>query len=247
MRVLRLGNSGDSDPTVPEELRMHVVAAALFTAETGEPVEHVRRVAWPSPELPGLLVQWIDRYEPDMVVFVVNGFWFSYRSVPLKLERALGQWVRPVTARARRIAATPWPGDSDLFRALNSLALRTIGGATYFSPGEVLATTEDCIKAVVAREGIPMVVRGPLSPIGAGPGGGRQSAERLRQSVHTGLAALCARYHLEYVGRAEKMDGDEWQALSRGDGLHVNVQGHRARGEAEGRGMVAAWRASDGR
>ncbi len=247
MRVLRLGNSADSDPAVSEERRIHVVAARVFTAETGLPVDHVLRIAWPSSELPGLMEAWLHRYEPDMVVFVVNGFWFNYQSVPLKLERTLGTWVRPLTSRARTVSGRARLGDSGAFRFFRGLALRTIGGATYFSPDEVLATTEACIKVVMARESIPIVLRGPLSPIGEGPGEGRKrSAEARRQTVHLRLEELCTRYHAQYVGRAAKMDGEEWGALGARDGLHMNADGQAQRGEAEGRGMVAAWRAGQG-
>ncbi len=247
MRVLRLGNSADNDPNVPDDERMHVIAGRLFTAETNEPVEHVLRVAWPSPELPGLLDGWLTRYEPDMVVFVVNGFWFNYQSVPLKLERKLGQWVRPLTTRGRAVAARAWPGESRVFRIARNLLLRTIGGATYFTPPEVLAVTEACIKVTLARESVAMVVRGPLSPIGADTGEQRKrTAEQRRLLVHAGLEALCARYHLQYVGRQAKMDDPEWQALSRGDGLHLNTAGHQGRGQAEGRAMLATWSAGEG-
>ena len=222
---------------------MPALAAAHFTATTGEPVEREARVAWPNDSLPGLLDRWVERFDPEMVVFVVNVFWFAFESVPLKLERRFGRLARPFTNAGRSVAAKPWPGETRGFRLVRKVALRTIGGATYFTSDEVLRVTEECIKVVLARESTALVIRGPWSVLGEDGGqDGLRAAEKRRLTVNAGLETLCRRYQVEYVGRAGTLSMDEWKAVSRGDGLHVNAAGHRERGEAEGAAMVRAWR-----
>lgn len=242
MRLLRLGTSGDVDPAIPEHERMPAIAASVFTLATGEAVEREARVARPTPELPVLLDRWMQRSDPEMVVFVVNVFWFAFESVPLKLERRFGRFARPFTKAGRSAAAKPWPGDTRAFRVTRKLALRTIGGDAYFTTGEVLRITEECIKVVVARESTAMVIRGPWSVLGEDGGlDGLRDAESRRLTVNAGLEALCRRYHVKYAGRATTLSEREWKALSRGDGLHANAAGQRERGEAEGAAMVRAW------
>jgi hypothetical protein len=147
-----------------------------------------------------------------------------------------------VTQRGRAAAARRWPGEWRAFKLLRTLALRTIGGATYFTADDVLTVTEACIKTVASLERVPMVVRGPLSPIGIGPGEDRRmQAETRRMMVNARLIDLCARHHVEYVGSEATIGQNAWRELSRRDGIHLNAVGHRGRGEAEGRAMVAAW------
>ena len=59
MKVLRLGNSNDTTASVPEELKSPAVANAILAAASGEPVELVTRMMWPSEQIPGLVEKWL--------------------------------------------------------------------------------------------------------------------------------------------------------------------------------------------
>lgn len=113
IRILRLGNSDDTSPGIPDDQRAYALAAQVLEDAAGQPVETVVRTIWPDPELPGLIDEWLDRYKPDLVFLKVTWYWYGYESVPLRLERRL-RWIgkrSPALARrqpARRASlATP--------------------------------------------------------------------------------------------------------------------------------------------
>ena len=114
MRILRLSTSDDLRPEVPETDRIHRLVEHAFAAETGQPVETMIRVIWPTPALPDAIDRWLQSYDPDVVFFRVSSYWFTYESVPLRLERSrLGRPARALaragfaSADAPRLAYTP--------------------------------------------------------------------------------------------------------------------------------------------
>lgn len=242
IRLLRLTNSDDFVAEVPEPQRAAAITERLLVAETGEQVETTTRNIWPAPALPGLVEGWMQRYEPDLVLIRVASYWFTYESVPLKLERTLGAWSRPLMQLGNRAAANRVIGHNRAFKLLQKAALNTIGGATLLTADETVELAETLLRRILTREGCGVVVRGPRTPFG----GFRSQAalrksEARRQYVNRRLAELCARYHVTSTNFEETEPVlDPAQRL--GDGVHVNALGQRIVGELEGEALVREWR-----
>jgi hypothetical protein len=212
-------------------------------------VETITRIGWPTLAFPSLVERWLDQYEPDIVWFKVNPYWYNYESVPLKLERAMGRFGRPMRAIRRGAPKIDWLANSWPYRFSRWLGDRTIGGATYFTIGEVLARVDETIRVIVAHEEIGLVVRGTA--------GGRHKARRTkgayarrearRLQVHHALAALCAEHHVIYNGREAPLNRDEETALVGQDAFHRGTEGHLETGLLEGAVLVEAWRQLTGR
>ncbi|MGH2632945.1 MAG: hypothetical protein ACRDG3_06005, partial [Tepidiformaceae bacterium] len=163
MRILRLSTSDDLRPEVPESDRIHRLVEQTLTEETGQPVETMIRVIWPTPALPEAIGRWLDSYDPDVVFFRVSSYWFTYESVPLKFERS--RFARPghVLARAGfASASTPWLAYTPVYRGARNLARRVIGSAVNFTPDEVIEAVEGSLRRIVQHERAVVVVRGAL-------------------------------------------------------------------------------------
>ena len=243
MRILRITNSDDLNPSVPESLRSPAVAERILAEATGESSETVVRIIWPGPTLPGLIDEWIVRYQPDLILLVVTSFWFTYESVPLKIEREFGPIGRPIARAGYRAAGNPTFSQSRLFHAGRRLALRTIGGAVHFTPEQVVGTIEACVRTILAHENVALVVRGPYAAFTSDAGSSaRQRAERRWFEVHGAVERLCRQLHVEYISFEKPVSNENDRGRFQGDFVHVTEEGHRERAEAEARAMLAAWR-----
>ena len=160
MRLLFLGNSDDLNPETPEERRAPHLCAQFLSEATGQPCDVIARAIWPSPDLPDLIDRWLDRYEPDLVLFKITWFWYGYESVPIRIERVLGRLGRPIAAVGLRAAATPTVGHSRPFKFGRRMAHRLIGGDSPFTPKQVIEITELCLRRIIAREGTIVVAKG---------------------------------------------------------------------------------------
>jgi hypothetical protein len=177
MKVLWLGNSDDVGLVLPGAARRSIeIAQQQLEQDIGEGVEVVGRVIWPSPNLPDLVGEWMVRYEPDVVMLKINGYWYLYPSVPLRLERALGRFVgRSIGAAGQKTAEIRWLAHTRAYHALRRLARRTVGASTYFSPEEIADLAERCIRRGLQQEHVGVVV---WSSVGAweGAAGGAAGA-----------------------------------------------------------------------
>lgn len=237
MKVLWLTNSDDVGDTVPEDQRSFRVAARLVEAATGEPVEVTPRVIWPSAQLPDLIDEWIERYEPDIVVFKINGFWYLYPSIPLQVERMFGRRMgRPVARAGLKAAATPWIAHRAVFHLSRRLALKAMHGATHFSPQEVAELVERCTRRIVRHEEVGLVMRGQLA-------GWRNAPPGAELFVHKKVAALCDELHVIYLARDPEgpLLGAEY--YKKGDRLHTDAHGHEAHARQEAIAIEAVWNA----
>ena len=242
IRILRLTNIDDLFGEVPPEQRSAAVAGRILSEAAGEDVEETTKGIWPDPELPGIIAGWVRRYEPDLVLIRISSYWFTYESVPLRIERALGPWSRRLTKLGNDAAANPRIGHNRAFKLLQKGMLRTIGGATLLTPDQTVDVTEACLRPILAREGVGVVVRGPRTPFG----GFRSRAallksEEKRQYVNRKLAELCRHSHVTFAP-FESMDDVLAPGTRLGDGVHTNVQGQLQTGIMEGEGLVAEWR-----
>lgn len=245
MKVLRLGQSDQRIPGVPDSSRTWFVAQEVLAAAIGEPVETVLREIWPQPSLPDLVDRWIERYQPDLVFMKTTDYWVCTQSVPLRLQRRFGKVGRKAGDLGKRAADVPRIAHTRLFHAGRLVLLRTIGGDRYFEPADVVATLEACLRRIVAHETVVPVVSGTVGMLHPPYGwGGEKAAIERRTAVHEGMARVCGQLHIAYTGRGGVIPKDEYAGLVGGDGLHRNEAGQQAAGAAEGRQMVRAWLAA---
>ena len=136
------------------------LAAEALGQELGTPVDVVARAIWPSPKLPSLVERWMDEEEPDLVLMRSRPYAFLYESVPLRIERALGPVGKPVARAGLKAADSPLLAHNAAFHALRTLGLRTIGGVTTYTPQEVVAVLEACVRVIIrsgfAADGFPI-------------------------------------------------------------------------------------------
>ncbi len=242
IRLLRLTNSDDLGTDIPPEQRSAAVAERMLSEASGEEIDAVTKGIWPAPELPGIIAGWVKRYEPDLVIIRISSYWFTYESVPLRVERALGPWSRRLTKLGNDAAANPRIGHNRAFKLLQKGMLRTIGGATLLTPDQTVEVAEACLRPILAREGVGVVVRGPRTPFG----GFRSRAallksEEKRQYVNRRLAELCQRSHITFAP-FESMEKLVDPAMRLGDGVHTNTQGQLQTGIMEGEALVREWK-----
>jgi len=246
VKLLFLGNSNDANPDIPEEQRSPARTAALLAEAIGEPVDVTMRNAWADAALPGLVEKWMLRYQPDIVLFKVNWYWYGYESVPAKVERVLGR-VGSLPAKAgKRAAETPAIGHRRLFHQLRRLAYRFIGGDAPFSEQHVIDVSTAVIRKILAHEDVVLVVKGTATyHLDGEPAVADYRARfvRKRDRVEGTLAALCARLGVRWADN-RNTGGLEHAGVEDGDGIHhdVGVQelmaGHHVRDLAE------AWKAA---
>jgi hypothetical protein len=245
VRVLRLTNSNDVNSAVAGAANKASIGERMLAEAAGEPVETTIRTIWPSSELPQLIAQWVRRYEPDLVLFVVSSYWFTYESIPTKVEHSLGP-VGPSLARLGiRAAGNNRLANNRLFRAGRGALLNTIGGVPFFTTDEVNQMVEECLRAVVGFEGVGVVARGPrISYAAEGTRKAKRRAEARRLAVHRHVSELCRRLHVEYIGWDSAVTAQEDSSGLQGDLVHMNESLHAEQGRIEGEAMLRAWRAN---
>ncbi len=247
MKVLRLGNSEDVRDDIPVEKRAYTIAARRLEEACGQPVETIPRVIWPESHLPELVGEWLDRYEPDIVFLKVTWYWYGYESVPRRIERKLGKAGRPIANASLKAAEMSWLSTTRPFKFGRRMAHRLIGGDTQFPPEQVVSVVEATIRAVLAKEGVGLVVKGT--------GGGRapegaladyfEAFVRRRDMVEGSIKRFCEGLGVVYIAHETPVIPNDPE-LKRGDGVHRGTAGHMSMGSHEGEGLVLAWRAMVG-
>jgi hypothetical protein len=240
MRVLRLTNSNDENPLVPEDERAPAVAARAISALTGESVETEIRHIWPGRSLPERAVHWIDEVRPDVVLVRASSFWVTWESVPLKLQRRLGRLGTPLARAGFKIGANDKFAYQATFRRGRIWAARTVGGVTYFTPQEATELLSAMLRRIRTNESLIVVVRGPsYSHNAAASRRAHERAESRRAELEELLAGECERLHIPFWPRREPLS----EAHLLGDDVHDNAEGHRVNGELDGEAVAAAWNA----
>ncbi|MEO8539287.1 MAG: hypothetical protein ABI577_06060 [bacterium] len=239
MKILRLTNSSDFHPGVPEELRSQSVAARYIEKATGETVETFQRHMWPTEKFPDVIDRWIDEYEPDVILFRLSSFWVAYESVPLRVGNRMGRYGKRVRQAGLKVGNHPMLVERKPFKMARQLAARTIGGDTYFTPEAAAAVLEETFRRIVARESIMPVVRGTgliLNSSGSRSGLKRSKARVVELNRLT--IAACERFRIPFSPEeaAESVSGGRI-----GDDLHDSAESHAEIGEAEGKLIADAW------
>ncbi|MEX2081438.1 MAG: SGNH/GDSL hydrolase family protein [Dehalococcoidia bacterium] len=234
MKVLFLGNSTDAGSYVPAESKATTMLAGDLERLYGQPFEIVTRGIWPDSDLPATVERWMEREHPELVYLGVVGWWMTFESVPLKLQRLLGPLGKPTANLGFRLAETPWIAHTAPFHWGRKLLGRVVGGDPHFTPDEVAESIGQTIRTVLRHEGTTLVVKGPQHKTRKGyTKAGTRRAEARRLSCHFALRELCAEVHVEYIGSDEPMYPTRSNKGMRiGDRLHANERGHqRRRGE----------------
>ena len=243
MRILRLTNSADELASIPEHLRPAAITDRVVSEALGEDVETIARVFWPGPELPAIVERWLARYEPDVVLIRCASFWVCYESVPLKLQRSLGRPGAWLSRLGFRVGGNRTIASNRAARAIRQWAVRTIGGATYFTPESATDSVAAILRTVLAREATVPVVRGPGHTLNAaGNRAGLERASERNADFDRRLSELCARLHVTYAPARAAVAGP---GLLLGDDVHSSIEGARIFGELEGRAIAEAWRAAN--
>lgn len=233
--ILRLTHSSDFDEAIPEAQRATSVAQRTFSEISGVEATTVAKTAWPARELPAILDRWVDRYQPDIVFLIVNPYWFTYESVPIKLQRKLkfgGERLANVG-----LGAAPRFENYRAFRLLQRAAQKTIGGETHFTPQEVVERVQECARRVLARESPVLVVSGPSRRIGTYESGARRRATPKLAWMDRELGRFCRELGLVYHLQEADLDAADYVS----NRFHSTAHRHAVRGEAEGHAMASAW------
>jgi hypothetical protein len=247
MRLLRLGNSYETDANLSPGENNVALADRLIESAVGQPVETTSRVIWPDPGLPDLVERWLDRYEPDVVLLVVSSYWFTHVSLPLGLERRYGRLGQRIGRLGERAVAKPWVANNPVAGRVRRFARTSLGGATHFTPEEVCDRMEQCLRLILAREDVAVAVRGPrLAFAPEDTVSARRRSEERRQLVHSRMRSLCEQLHVEYLGyetgAAPQDAREEYQA----DLVHAGPAEHARQAELEAAVLIRAWQRHTG-
>jgi hypothetical protein len=241
VRILRLSHSGDTYREVPEQQRSRALVAAAIEAATGEPVETIHRVLWPSPELPDLVDGWIARYRPDVVLLWLNCYWFTYVPLP-RVRRSRNQWVRRAGKLAKR-AGIKQP----IAARISAIRLQRIAasgeGHEFFEPEAVADLMGTVIRRILTHEDVSLLVRGsewasPTRTPGLRNWTLLERGEARRRTVHRALKPLCEQLHVPYFCVEDGLGYFRENRLC-ADGLHPNAATH-ARMAAEEIAVILA-------
>lgn len=240
MKILRLTNSSDLHPGVPEELRAPAIAAALIEKATGEPVETIQKAAWPSPGLAPAVARWLEEHRPDVVFVRLSSFWVAYESTPLRVSRKLGKAGSPIANAGIRIGERPWLVERAAFKAARRAIVRTVGGDTYFTPQEAGHQLSAMLARVVARESIVPVVRGTgliLNSSGS-KAGLRRSIQRVAE-LNRQAELACQAHRVAFSAEAL---ASQLSATRLGDELHDGADAHARLGHDDATAILDALR-----
>jgi hypothetical protein len=229
VKVLILGNSNDTGTFVPQDAKRSLIMRDMFAAEFGEPVEVATCNPWPDNRIVEFVEREVNRVEPDLVYLQINGYSFSYESLPLRVKRIFGKLGEPVGDAGMRLADNRTWSHNAAFRLLRRAGQATIGGDTHLTPEEVTARYSDLIRSLLRRENLVLVVKGPMGRSDRGTSREKARREARRQRVHPPLKALCEKLHVTYIGNDEpRFRTHKARKGTRvGDGMHANAEGHK--------------------
>ncbi|MEO8538197.1 MAG: hypothetical protein ABI577_00560 [bacterium] len=231
MKILGIltSNVTGGDVEIPQQDMFPARMQAALAKELNEHVDVEARSAWPTQKLPNRVDDWVRNFEPDLVVFSIIGFWFMYESTPVRLQRKLGLPGRILGRASREAAARPRLAHNRVFQWSRKRIQEAVGGQAWFTPEEVIASSQRVISTCLRRESTYIVV--------VGPSGGEKWARNeahlrelllRRRRVDREMAAFCKAHHVEYWDEPMLATiTDPRPASLQGDDLHLDREGHR--------------------
>ncbi len=192
-------------------------------------LERIVKIAWPTPKLPGLVESWIEESQPDAVVFMINEFWFNYRSVPELVSRKFGPLGKPISRVGSWAGRNPRLAYSRAFQRARQFTEEKVGADAHFEPDEVIAVSLDVLRRIMRAEGPVPLVMGPMGGSdGQMPPRLRAETEQRRVRVHHALKQFCEAHHIEYWGLDSQVAKARPTGVSKlADGIHLDSAGMR--------------------
>ena len=229
MRVLLLGTSNDDGQWFEGGRKRHEILRDLLAEKYGEPVEVLIKAIWPNPGLENVVEGWIEKLQPDVVYMTTNGYWFMYRSVPLRVRRILGPFGKFISDAGFRAAGSPRWSHNAAFRTGRRMLQRSLGGDTHFTADEVADRMCAVIQRLSQAEGILLAIQGCDGRTNyATSKRGIKANERKRLQVDAAMRAFCRERHIHYENTDHAVfRTDRVFAENRvGDGMHANQTAH---------------------
>lgn len=228
MKILILGhsmfraNKSVGEDALPQNRVMPERDAALG----GRP-EFIVKFAWPNENLPDVVEKWIAEEQPDVVLLLLNEFWFNYRSAPQFVERKFGPVGQLAGKAGARIGRNPRLAYSGPFQKFRKLTQARVGADAFFEPDHVVSVVSDVLRRIMRSEGVVPLVVGPMGRIeeAISPAFRVESARR-RARVAGPMADFCATHHITYWGPDSPEAKGVPQNVSRmADDLHPDADG----------------------
>ncbi len=245
MKILRLGVSHDARDDIPFDERQHVIAERKLEEATGLEWDTVLKSMWPTAQLPALVERWVEREEPDMVLLFLAGYWASWGSTAVRLERRLPFVGKHAADLARKVATSESAKPHRTLDRLRGVASAAIGVDFNFEPDELVSRFETITRQLL-RNGHFLT-----------PGGGRGRPPRrptkrqTRQSIARyslfarGIEELCRQLHVEFLPYEHLPEDQKFSDRVPGDPAHYTVEGARRHGIREGELMIRAWQRAE--
>lgn len=244
MKILRLALSHDLRSDIPLDERQYVIAERTLESAAGGDWETVLKPIWPADRLPALVDRWVAEERPDLVMVNLGGYWASFGSVALRLERRVPV-AGPILARAaRKTAETRAAANSRVAEFVRGFGARAIGVEYYFEVDHLLMLFERILRQLLQDERLAIGVRGPTRiPQRVAPRI-QHECDRRFWAWHNGMQATCDRLHVAYLPFDPKAEGLGAGTRMPGDPSHYTLEGTRIQGQREGELMARAWRAA---
>jgi hypothetical protein len=244
VKVLRLALSHDLRIDIPEDERQYRIAERTLAEAVGEEWETVLKPIWPADRLPALVHRWVTEERPDLVMVNLGGYWASFGSVALRLERRIPV-AGPILARAaRKTAETRVAANSRAAEFVRGFGARAIGVEYYFEVDYLLALFERILRQLLQDEHLAIGVRGPTRIAQKASPHIQQECDRRFWAWHNSMQTTCERLHVAFLPfdpEAERLGGG---TRLPGDPSHYTLEGTRIQGQREGELMARAWRAA---
>jgi hypothetical protein len=244
VKILRLALSHDLRTDIPQEERQYVHAERVLQEATGSDWETVLKPIWPTERLPALVERWASEEQPDLVLLCLAGYWATFASVALRLERNVPIVGGQLARLARRTAETRMAAESRFTEVVRDLATRVAGVEYNFDPEELVALFEGILRRLLQDERLTIAVRGPgLTPQKTSRRLQRERAGRY-QTWEGGIRAVCERLHVVYLQADPLLEDLRSGVRLPGDPAHYTLDGTRVHGRQEGELMARAWQSA---
>lgn len=243
LKVLWLSNSNDNAARgeIATSARRPELMAARLQEAIGRPVELVVKPIRPDGRLPDLVERWLDAEDPEVVWLNVAAYWFTYESVPRRVERLLGRTGKALAEAGDRAARDPRFANSRAYRTLRRLVQAVVGGDTPMTPQEVFANVERTARLIARREQVTLIIEGPRgrNNFFATQRAARRG-ERRRLWMHRRLDGLARQLRCRYHGSDRPLHEERGEPSMGKDAFHMDAAGHAWSAEMDFSALLGA-------
>lgn len=242
MKILRLAVSHDAREDLPLEERQHVIAERMLEEATGLEWETVSRGMRPTETLPAMVEKWVEQERPDLVLVFMAGYWASFGSTALRIERRVPFVGKRAARVARSVAENETAARHATLDRLRGFASAVIGVDFNYEPEYLVGVFENVFRTLLRNEHLVIAVRGPGRPLQRLPRRQERESKARAKRFGDGIEELCGRLHITHL-RSGVLPMD---IRIPGDPVHFTVEGSRVLGREQGELMIRAWRQAQG-